>query len=182
MVRGVAGRGGVVAGHGGGRRGEVLGGGGEGGGLGGQAGQLAGVDCAEGGLQGTPGRGRQVLLSVQGTEGTRTPAGLHLSFVLRAGRLFAAAQLRLDVVDGAGPAWPGRRPGVVVVVAPLTAHLLLVETFCLPELCSSVLEPNLRETTELTLIILFICPSDHQFLFLMFHTRTLMSNKPGISP
>ena len=41
-------------------------------------------------------------------------------------------------------------------------YLLLVEALGLPELCSSVLEPNLAER------IVFICLSDHQFLFLMF--------------
>ena len=83
---------------------------------------------------------------------------------VRAGRLLPS-QLGLDGVGGGvGGTGPAPGPGGVVVVVPgaVAAHLLLVEALGLPELCSSVLEPDLAER------IVFICDSDHQFLFLMF--------------
>ena len=131
VVGGVAGRGRVVARHGGGRgRREVLGGLGGQRGLGRQGGELGGVDGGQWRLHGTPGRWRQVLL-VQRT-GAGTPAGLYLGLVLgpgqvRAGRLLPA-QLGLDGVGGggggAGPA-PGPRGVVVVVPRPVGAHLMV---------------------------------------------------------
>ena len=162
VVGGVAGGGGVVAGHGGGGRGEVLGGGGQGrlgweGWEGWEAAQLTGVDGAERrplpavsvGLQGTPGRGREVLLLLVRTGGAaRAPARLHLGLVLGPpqlvpGGLLPPAQLGLDA--GRSVAWRGSAPGVVVVVpgAALPASLLLVQPLSLPELRPPVLEPDL---------------------------------------
>ena len=201
VVGSVAGRGRVVAGHGGGGRGrEGLGGGGQRG-LGRQVGQLGGVDCAQWGplgsgsssLERTPGLGRHVVV-LHGTGGTGA-----LSLVVRPGqlvarRLFTSAQLGLDAGLAVGR---GRSPARVVVVvgrrAPLPAALLLVQPLRLPELCSPVLEPNLAgriagynsvcSREERNYVYLSQSGlSDHQFLFLIFSTRTLMSNKPGISP